>query len=224
MIRVTIPKNAKSFLGAVKIVASLIKHAVLVCDPDQGLHLENITDERTGYVILKLSTKDAVFERVGDVPNVRWGIDLKQFAGTLRAITTQTDALVIEFTSAHMRVIAKTKKEETTHDLSVLEVSAEQLEIPHGLKRVCNKEMNCKDLEGYIKGAEQERVRITPSDLGESCAELQTQRFQRDTLLHMIKPTLFKTVQITIYEQYPIQFTYKLFKDSKLELYLAESN
>jgi hypothetical protein len=227
--KITIPKNAKAFVSAIKTMAALVKHAEMVCSMKDGLVMETMTEDRTGYMILTIKPKDVTFDNIDDPSQevVRVGVDLKQLSGALRCITTLSDAVVLEIDPHGERlvVVAKTKKEELTTELRFIAVCAELLEVPRDkIQCVCVKEMACKDLEGFIKGSETDKVTLSPSELGAVAAtEAPVQRFLRDSLLHMVRPTLFKTVHVQVNAAYPICFTYKVYKDSSLVMYLAES-
>jgi hypothetical protein len=192
-----------------------MKHAVLVVDIDKGLYLENITELRTGYVQLCLDKKDAIFEGNNQIEHI--GIELKAFQASMRSISILADALVIEiFDRLSITVTAKTKKEETNMTFHHINITPEYLEIPRSLTSKSSKDLSCKDFEDYIKGCEQEHVALTKSSL---------QTFNKDMLLLMIKPTLFKTVTVTLYtDEFPVRFRYPIYKDgSELVLYLAQS-
>lgn len=204
----------------------LAKQAVIIFHTSGvGISLECLTDDRTGYIMFNVHQNDILIETRDHESKesndrLKFGVELKQLVNSMRSITTLVDALEFEVNDDHFQVIAKTKKDVTTTKIASYEIKEELLEIPETMKIKHKQDYDTKVLELAIKEI------INNSKNNSSIVKFpgvdSDQQFNGQNLLWMIKPTLFKKVHVTLYKNYPLKITYKLYKESSLNLYLAE--
>lgn len=242
--KITIAKNAKAFVLAVKAIATFTKRAAMRVSLNDGIRIEVMSDNRTGYHILRVHASDIIMES-NVLDDLVFGLDMKAFVHTLRNITTLTDALVIEFpeSSGVCKVTTKTKHEEACHTLTSESFDEQLLEIPYDIPCVLNMELVTRELDDATKRCgnyvvfELEEDQMVCRGLQRSVenttfipytnkvkppAKKIKQMFQTQILHNYIKPTMSKKMVMMINDAYPLCIQYVLYKKSCLSMYLAE--
>lgn len=192
----SITKNAKHLLSALRVVAALTDEAVFRFGA-QGdeccLRVEVVSNDDSAYTQLWLQKSDVVGEvRPAEVPGA-CRVTLRKVLLAARDVTTLSDVLVIQHDPAGNRVLvsARTKKTESAPmDVAAsggVEVDDDQLVVPPDADLHCVP-FDVKELEAVIKAADPARGRVVlPQWPGGGAAS-----FKQDTLLAVVRPTAFK--------------------------------
>lgn len=248
--KVTIPKNAKHFVLALKCIAQWTKKVNLYVNARTGLRIEALTDKRCGYVRLHLSPDDLMFSETNEHEDLEFGVDLKGFLHGMREITTLTDVIILDIVSDTMSLIVKTKHAETKVVYKHEHILNQKLDVgPPDLKIICAVDLNTKDIDDAIKKCALKKLTIQclPIKLNQDLLhfhpftmedtvlmthkgsfangiidEPYSQNYLVDDFSEMIKATLAKKATLTVSKGYPIKVSYKIVKNSVFDLYLCE--
>lgn len=240
--KVTIPKNAKHLVIALKTIVTLNKKINLHFNAKRGIWLEALSDKRCGYIKLAIPSDDLIFSDTNEQEHIEFGLDLKGFIHGLKDITTLTDVIIMDIENATLKLVVKTKQTETTTLFKHEHILNQKLDTnPSNMETVCVIDMNSKDLDDALKKCavkklvvrcENNAITFHPYGLPDICLltinhsignrPSYEQYYLMDDFADMVKSTLAKKVTLSISFKYPIKLTYKLIKNSVLDMYLCE--
>jgi hypothetical protein len=227
----SITKNAKHLVSALKVVAALADDAVFrfgATSDECCLRIEVVSSDDSSYAQLWLHKSDVVGDvRPAAVPG-SCRVNLKKVLLAAREVTTLSDVLVIQHDPQNNRVLvsARSKKTESAPiDVSSsrggVELTDDLLAVPPDSDLDCVP-FDAKELETVIKAVPAgERVSLPQwPEVGAA--------FKQETLLTVVRPTQFKKGMLMIPRTKPgnpivISFSYMSASGlSRLRVHVAQ--
>lgn len=223
---VIFPKGAKQFVQAFKHVAATTKAVCIYASATRGLWLQAPSDDRTLYHALVVCPEDLLIKPLNAAAGApelyKAGVQCKSVVAAMRAVTTLADVLVLRFEGDALRVIAKTRKEETDVRVPcenlrecVLDTAARPREC---LLTDC--ETDTKAMEDALKACASDTVVCLDDQLRVlQQGNPRAQQFRASILQHCCRSAIGKSVNVSLYKEHPVGFVYKLLKGSSLAVY-----
>lgn len=243
--KITFINNAKLFVSVIKTIGSFTSKINIVFKQD-GIFIEKHFDNGTGYANVKIDKSE--YQMDDYVCDTVFGLDMKPFKDALRIITTLKDVIVLDIKNDEMKVVCKTKKEETSVNIHSECVQQMRLDVdvgPRPVTIICtNKHFDemFKKVKDSFDGEICENVcfsRVSDTEVGmflqnvpqnmvllkaKCTEEFQDQRFCLRMLEPYLKPpAMFKNIRLELLDKYPLRITYPLTlsSDSYVTMFLT---